>query len=261
MVAVILLVALAGMIAVREGVRLAIHGRPPRWRGVYQLATPVALRRRVLAIVAGIIATYLAVSALAYVHLTTYGWPTGYAIYGVGEVIFGSAADGALKPGDEIKALDGEPLQLGDRRTLVERVQAKGGVPIAIDIVRDGKPLRVTVTPRRGTTPSGKEQWLLGIRPVPVDIRSSTNAIDHALRYPLDRIRYLGPDIASMFESREPQTGSVVRITEEFRRSFTPAPDRALVLAVQTAGSLFLLLLLLDLVRLAIVIRDTLRAR
>ena len=262
MVALLLLALLAGLIGVREGARLAIHGRPARWRGAVELATPVAMRRRVLAIAGGLVATYLAVSAIAYAHLSIYGWPSGDAVYAVGEVLEGGAAEGLLQRGDRIAAVDDVSLSLRQRPSLVDRVQAKGGAPVTLDIVRDGAPLRVTVAPRRGTAPNGRDLWLIGIRPVPIDIRASLYELESALRYPIDRTRHVGRDIRSMFRS---EAGGPVRIGGEFRRAFEreqrPVADRALELALQTAGSLFLLLVLLDLVRLAIVIRDTLRAR
>src|SRR5687767_2139097 len=127
MAAVLALLVVAAVIVVREAVRLALHGRPPQWRGAYQLATPVSPRRRVLAIVCGLVVTYLAVSAIAYAHLTTYGWPTGHAYYAVGELIADGAAQGVLEKGDRIDALDGVRLFVGERPNLIDRIQAKGG--------------------------------------------------------------------------------------------------------------------------------------
>ncbi len=63
----------------------------------------------------------------------------------VGTVFPGKPADGKLHPGDVIKAIDGDPV--GSFPEVQKALADKAGVPLRIDIERDGRPEVVTVTP------------------------------------------------------------------------------------------------------------------
>jgi len=62
----------------------------------------------------------------------------------VGELVPGGPAERAgLLPGDEVVAVDGEPVD--DFRQFVERVRARPGETLAFDVRRDGESLRLAV--------------------------------------------------------------------------------------------------------------------
>src|SRR5687767_10272379 len=99
------------LLVVRELVRALLHGTFRR-SAIYELVTPVSLRRRVLAIAGGLVATVACVIAIAYVSFGVYGDPSGEARYRVDAVIPGSAAEGILQEGDRIDTFDGEHLRV-----------------------------------------------------------------------------------------------------------------------------------------------------
>lgn len=84
----------------------------------------------------------------------------------VGSVSPQSAAiDAGLKEGDFIATVDGTPVPTFN--TLREIVVNGDGSPMTLGIVREGKPLEVTLTPRRQDIPSAdggfETRWLIGI--------------------------------------------------------------------------------------------------
>ncbi|KHL51200.1 zinc metalloprotease, partial [Xanthomonas cannabis pv. cannabis] len=74
-------------------------------------------------------------------------------------------ADGLLKPGDRIVAIDGQPIRSGE--DIIPQVQALGehGGPGMIEVARKGEQgedrLALEIAPRK--SPQG--QWMIGIRP------------------------------------------------------------------------------------------------
>lgn len=81
----------------------------------------------------------------------------------VGEVKKDSAAAAAgLAVNDKLVKVDGQPIVAWD--AFVGSVQAAAGKPLTLDIVRDGKPQQVTLTPRPEND-AGKPVWRIGIGP------------------------------------------------------------------------------------------------
>jgi PDZ domain-containing protein len=79
----------------------------------------------------------------------------------VGKVIAGSAAAGLLRAGDLISKVDGKSVRTpADVRATVRK--GKPGEPVVFDIVRKGKPAKVTVTPKDDPEEEG-QQPLVGI--------------------------------------------------------------------------------------------------
>ncbi|WP_022973464.1 RIP metalloprotease RseP, partial [Xanthomonas maliensis] len=77
----------------------------------------------------------------------------------VGKVVAGSAADGLLKPGDRIVAIDGQPIRSADEiPPQLQALGAQGGSGM-IEVARDGDRLALEISPRR--SPQG--QWMLGV--------------------------------------------------------------------------------------------------
>jgi regulator of sigma E protease len=56
------------------------------------------------------------------------------------------AAKAGLRPGDEIRKVDGRPV--ADNRDFVAYIEKHAGVPVKIEVVRDGAPQELTVVPR-----------------------------------------------------------------------------------------------------------------
>jgi regulator of sigma E protease len=77
----------------------------------------------------------------------------------VDEVVEHSAAAAAgLEPEDEIKKVDGKVVDDGNQ--VLPIVNASGGKPIVVDIVRNGKPMAITVTPAK----NGSSGYLMGVK-------------------------------------------------------------------------------------------------
>jgi regulator of sigma E protease len=64
----------------------------------------------------------------------------------VREVIRGTpAARAGLRPGDEIRAVDGRPIISSE--DFVKAIETRPGVPVKVEVARDGKPVELTVVP------------------------------------------------------------------------------------------------------------------
>jgi regulator of sigma E protease len=55
------------------------------------------------------------------------------------------AARAGLRPGDEIRAVDGRPIS--ETRDFLDAIEKRPGTPMTVEVVRDGKPVQVTVVP------------------------------------------------------------------------------------------------------------------
>ncbi|MCL6714113.1 RIP metalloprotease RseP [Pseudomonas sp. R2.Fl] len=78
----------------------------------------------------------------------------------------GSAADGVLKPGDTITAVDGQAVhQFGDLYPLVDQLGRRGGAAM-IEVDREGSRHAFELQPRQIKDPeTGKVAWALGLEP------------------------------------------------------------------------------------------------
>ena len=76
-----------------------------------------------------------------------------------GEIIKGSPAENAgIKEGDTLVAMNGEKFTTSD--AAIAFVKATGAKPIDIEVSRNGKPLKFTVTPVTPKSPAGKDPML-----------------------------------------------------------------------------------------------------
>jgi regulator of sigma E protease len=57
------------------------------------------------------------------------------------------AALAGLRTGDEIRAVDGRPIS--ETRDFLDAIVKRPGIAMSVEVVRDGRPLRVTVVPAR----------------------------------------------------------------------------------------------------------------
>lgn len=110
--------------------------------------------------------------------LTELGYDIGtqVTVVSVGE---DAAADGLLEEGDVVLRADGEPVT--DAAALREQVQQDGGAPLSLDILRDGEPLTVEVTPA-ATTVNDETVWIIGITLItdydfPIDVTIQLNNV------------------------------------------------------------------------------------
>jgi regulator of sigma E protease len=73
-------------------------------------------------------------------------------------VLPGSPAEkSGFRQGDEIRTINGRPI--ADNRDFVEQIEKQGGKTVLVEVVRDGRPLHLTVVPRseKGTGKIGVE--------------------------------------------------------------------------------------------------------
>lgn len=70
---------------------------------------------------------------------------------------------GALRPGDRILAVDGEPIERWDQILPLVQRAGERGTPVRLRLARDGRELAVSLRPRQRTV-EGRTYWALGIQ-------------------------------------------------------------------------------------------------
>ncbi|ATJ84198.1 sigma E protease regulator RseP [Halomonas beimenensis] len=86
----------------------------------------------------------------------------------LGQVVDGEpAAAAGLAPGDEVVAIDGTPVE--DWGHFVERVRARPGETLALEVLRDGERRSVSLTPRANTLQDGTTIGYVGAGVQPVE--------------------------------------------------------------------------------------------
>lgn len=137
---------------------------PPEARNRTFQAKPVW--QRALIVAAGPITNFLAAIAIFTAVFSTYGEPQlAPTIAIVGK---GSPAEAAgLRVGDRIAAIDGRAIERFDDIAFV--VQVRANQPLIMSVVRDGRPVTLTATPRldivRDRFGNERQRGLLGIGP------------------------------------------------------------------------------------------------
>ncbi len=124
------------------------------------------LWQRALVAAAGPFANFV----LAIVLLTGLNLYSGHVVLApvIGEVVKGSAAEAAgIKPGDRVTAIDG--AQIDDFEQLPQIITVSGGQTLKMDMIRDGKPLSLTVKPQtmkiRDALGDMSTSVVIGVRP------------------------------------------------------------------------------------------------
>lgn len=87
------------------------------------------------------------------------------ATYVVDVVLPGFDAETKLQPGDQILAIEGEPLRAPVVSSLVTAVNARNGTPVTLTVERGGHEKTIVVRPQLDRTRDGRTSWVLGIRP------------------------------------------------------------------------------------------------
>ncbi|XKE45008.1 RIP metalloprotease RseP [Halomonas organivorans] len=86
----------------------------------------------------------------------------------LGQVVDGEpAAAAGLAPGDEVVAIDGTPVE--DWSHFVERVRARPGETLVLEVLRDGERRSVSLTPRANTLQDGTTIGYVGAGVQPVE--------------------------------------------------------------------------------------------
>ncbi|WP_280552831.1 sigma E protease regulator RseP [Halomonas sp. 25-S5] len=79
----------------------------------------------------------------------------------LGQLVEGeAAAEAGLQVGDEVVAVDGEPV--ADWMAFVDRVRASPGRPLTLEVLRDGERREITVTPGRNQLEEGVSIGYIG---------------------------------------------------------------------------------------------------
>jgi regulator of sigma E protease len=98
----------------------------------------------------------------------------------IGRVEPGTPADGLLREGDRLLAIDGVRIEwFDDVRPLVQALGARGGEAM-IEVERRGERFALPLTPRPAQAEDGQRYWLLGIAP---PARSEPPPMDAQQRY------------------------------------------------------------------------------
>lgn len=199
----------------------------------------------------GLVAAYGAVVALAFVLYLAHGVPTGESSLVVDEVLAGHPAEGKLQRGDRLLALDGAPLLPGGP-ALAALVEGKQGAPVTLTVRRAGALLDVPLQPAR-VDDAGRPTWRLGVRQrrEPIHATGPLAAAEAALAQPPALAAAFVSELVSALADDAADVGGPVRIVEEFQRAVDPVAVVAGRSAVNAAAVTLLVLLLLDLARLA----------
>ena len=213
--------------------------------------------QRFLTIFAGPATNYLSAIVLAFALYTCHGVESSWRWYGVAEVNQGYDAYGKLQVDDRILEVDHVPLladgtysdgktTITTGKSLTERVSAKHGAPVTLTILRDGKKLEVTITPKRDVGPAqalsaildaklreccnsglkhvGEPRYLMGIMPRmesdALHVGVITAAVG-ALEYPVEQTKAIATGIYHIFTGEEKaDPGGPKRIFDEFSKAW-----------------------------------------
>lgn len=178
----------------------------PEDKGSYANAS---LSARILTVFAGPLANYLFASVLFMIAFLGFGKPV-YTM--TVEVMPGSpAATAQMRDGDKIVKVDGTDVPTFE--SMREIILVNPNKPLRFEVVREGKPVELTVVPEaKGENGGGQ----IGVRPghefVPVTMNE---AIADSIAKPAQVVRDLVVGLAQMIMQREkPEVGGPVRIVK-----------------------------------------------
>jgi regulator of sigma E protease len=197
---------------------------------------------RFLTIFAGPATNYVSAMVLAFALYNCHGAESSWRWHEVAAIREGFDANGKLQIGDRIVAVDGAPILArgswvspeGVQYTadsLTRRVNDKKGAPIAVTVLRDGKKVDVTITPKlaflrlpQDTTPT----FLLGIVPIErADVLEVGlfGSIAGALEYPVVQTKMIAGGLYSIIRGEEKaDPGGPKRIFDEFAKAWALGP-------------------------------------
>jgi len=194
--------------------------------------------QRFVTIFAGPATNYLSAVVLAVFLFTCHGIDREERIIHVAAVLPDYDAAGKLAVNDRLLKVDDQPIYAGESPGLTARVMAKKGAPVKLTILRDGKELDFTITPKPdkgfeifrrlfGLAALKDGKFLLGIQQsniVAVDV-GLPEAAWHAIKYPVEQTKVILAGLYGIVVGTEKaDPGGPVRIVEEFRKAYANGP-------------------------------------
>jgi regulator of sigma E protease len=185
--------------------------------------------QRLATIFAGPATNYLFAAVMLVGMFLAWGVPGLGKAPVVDEVIDKSpAATAGLEPEDEIKSVDGKKVDDGNQ--VLPIVNASGGKAIVVDIVRNGKPMAITVTPAK----NGSSGYLMGVKLGGVQTWEQLptgTRIQEALTYPFRYSVFVLQTLVTGGVKQIWQQGSgPVGIVKEMRKRIEHGPKQGLML-------------------------------
>lgn len=197
--------------------------------------------KRAIVLIAGSVTHFILAFVLIFVSLAVFGLPTGQVTTEVGGVMPGGPADDAgLQPGDEIVALDGQPV--AEWEAARSAIQQRPGDSIALTVSRGGGEQVITVDLAR-RTPDGAEQGYLGVYPAEaIQDYTVTESFREVLVGDLSILRVTADTVRALGEVFSPESlsGFFGQVGSSQPRSIEDSSITSLVGAgqvVNTAGS------------------------
>jgi regulator of sigma E protease len=181
--------------------------------------------QRFITILAGPATNYLSAIVLAFGLFTCHGMdaPRTHSL------VMGTKAEfdavGKILPNDEILAVDGSPLVIGQGLTLSQRVQEKKGAPVVLTVLRNGAKQDISVVPKLGKLDEkdDKQVYMLGLQlsaTQVVDVGVGT-AAKEAVIYPVRKTKEIAVGLYSLIDHPDQaDLGGPVRILGEFQKAF-----------------------------------------
>jgi regulator of sigma E protease len=172
---------------------------------------------RMFTIVAGPLANFLTAIVVMLFVFTILGVPLPSKTERIVDVRGDSAAAAAgLLPGDVIKAANGRPISVD--HSIRDQIKSDGGAPEVLTIVRDGKTMSVTVTPKK--QPTG--EFLIGVQIEHYDLTALPfgAAAKQAIIYPVEKSKIILVGLYNMVTGKEKaELSGPIGITREIARA------------------------------------------
>ncbi|MGE0545990.1 MAG: RIP metalloprotease [Kofleriaceae bacterium] len=186
--------------------------------------------QRFVTIFAGPATNYLSAIVLAFGLYTCHGVDVLRTHSQVAGFLDGYDSATKLQLGDDIIAVDGNEIIVGQGKTLSQYVVDKGGQPVTLTVERQGVRQDIAITPRLAldkddkpiTTDDGKQVYRLGIQlsTFKVEDAGVLEAAKMAAVYPVEQTQAIGAglyEIVKDFSKADP--GGAIRIVEEFTKA------------------------------------------
>jgi regulator of sigma E protease len=172
---------------------------------------------RLFTVVAGPLANYITAFVIMLFVFSILGVPLPSKTERVVDVEASSAAAIAgLKAGDVIAESNGHSITAD--HTIRDEIKTTAGVPLALKLLRDGKPLAVTVTPKQ----KGPGQYQIGVFIDHFDLTALPfpAAAKEALIYPYEKSKVILSGLYNMVTGKEKaELSGPIGITREIARA------------------------------------------
>jgi regulator of sigma E protease len=172
---------------------------------------------RMFTIVAGPLANFITATVIMLFVFTTLGVPLPSKNERVVDVVADSAAAASgLKPGDVIAEANGQAIT--PEHTIRDEIKVTAGAPLPLEIMRDGKPVQVTLTPREKS--AGQYQIGVFIDHYDLTALPFPAAAKQALVYPYEKSKVILVALYKMVTGQErAELSGPIGITREIARA------------------------------------------